>query len=69
MSIEFYDPKHVHLVGDSAARRLAPLVPRLTALLRLAGNSPRRCRPCRVRLSRSLLVFVRSTGTQVPVEP
>ena len=69
MNIDLFSFVYLHLSGDSATHPSEPCYGTLAALLRLAGRSPKRCRPCRARRSRSLSPFALSTGTQVPVEP
>ena len=43
MHIDFPRFDHVHLIGDSAMRPIAPRLSRHAALLRLVGKSPLRC--------------------------
>ena len=44
MFVEIWRFCCVHLFGENATHPIAPLEPRLAALLRLAGLSPLRCR-------------------------
>jgi hypothetical protein len=44
MKSSFFAFDHVHLLGQSATHPMALRLPRHTALLRLAGSSPLRCR-------------------------
>ncbi|NDP49356.1 MAG: hypothetical protein GZ085_13420 [Sulfuriferula multivorans] len=44
MKSSIFSFNHVHLLGESATHPMALCLPHHTALLRLAGSSPLRCR-------------------------